>query len=233
MITWRYASVCPDAIERSIWRSIFTPVTENHVIRKPVVMFACISQFGIPQVCGTRVFLPADSKHHIVFAGIHIVLPQLVDVIHILEAEGMHRIFQAEILPRVKRILYKRIILHLLVPRAIGSVSLEKPVFVEDRGGSSAHTEARPFDGIPVDGAVHRSKIKLVLLRILVGRNIARHQYGNRFFHEVEHRNRTELSHQLFYGVRVFLLQVVRPAGFPEIVSLLVSVVSHNHGSVF
>ena len=76
---------------------IFPLVSDDGCIGYSVIMFPGVGQFSLSQVSGILVFLPADSQHHVVFAGVHVLLAQFVQVIHVFHADGMDGILQSVI----------------------------------------------------------------------------------------------------------------------------------------
>lgn len=72
---------------RELFCDVFTLVSQNGIVEKSVVMFPVICQFGTVQISGSGVFLAFNGKHDVVFARVLILLPQLIDVIHIFKAK--------------------------------------------------------------------------------------------------------------------------------------------------
>ena len=186
----RHGSVGTYTVELGIIRSIFAEVTNDSVVRYTVIMLAAVRQFGITQIRCPRVFLPLDSQKHIILTGIHVLLPQFVDVIHVFETKRVHGKFFSVRLAVVERIFHQSIILHLVIPRSVCRIPLYEPILTQLRGRSPSHTETSSFDGITIDRGIHRAKLKLVLVRHLTCRNIPRHQNRNHFLRHGKNRHR-------------------------------------------
>ena len=229
----RHGSIGTYTVEPGIIRGILTEVTNDGVVRYTVIMLAAVRQFGITQIRCPRVFLPLDGQEHIIFTGVHVLLPQLVDVIHVFKTERVHRKFLTVRLSVVERIFHQGIILHLVVLRSVCRISLYEPILTQLRGRSPSHAETGTFDGITIDSGIHRTKLKLVLIRHLTRRNIARHQDRNHFLRHGKERDRTQFRHQLLHRVRISLDCFLRTNFFPKILRTAISLFLRNNRCAF
>lgn len=95
MVVWGNGVVGVDVVEFCVWGGVFAEVADDCAVGQAVVVFAVVGQFCLSQVGGAGVFLAFDGEKHVVAVGVHVLLPQFVEVVHVFEADGVYRVFFA------------------------------------------------------------------------------------------------------------------------------------------
>ena len=75
-----------------------------------------------------------------------------------------------------ERVFHQSVIFQLAVFCAVGHVTIQEEALVESGSRGSTYTEAGTLDGITTDIGVHRTKLKLAQIFLLIGLHIARCQ---------------------------------------------------------
>ena len=169
-------SIRSDPVKHRIFGCIFATVTDDSPISQTIIMFVVVGQFSLPQISGPRIFLAFPGQEHIILAGIHVLLSQLVDIVHIFQADRVQRKFLTVFFTIIERILDKSIIFQLFIFCSIRHISVKKQVPAKCRRCCSSHTETGSFDCIATDCRVHGPELKFTFQRVLIRRDIAGHE---------------------------------------------------------
>ena len=166
-------------------------------------MLSVVGQLQVAQVGRTGIFLSLEGQEHVILVGVHVLLTNLVDVIHILQAYRMNGELLSVIFLVDERVFHQSVIFQLAVFCAVGHVTIQEEALVESGSRGSTYTEAGTLDGITTDVGVHRTKLKLAQIFLLIGLHIARGQDRHDFLCDIKDGDGAQFLHQHLH--RIFL----------------------------
>ena len=120
-------------------------------------------------------------------------------------------------------VFHQSVIFQLTVFGSVRHITIQEKALVESGCRGSTYTEAGTLDGITTDIGVHRTKLKLAQIFLLIGLHIARGQDRHDFLCDIKDGDGAQFLHQHLHRIFLALSSSIRSVRCPILLRTSVS----------